>query len=58
MAVVAAEVVNTSSASDVVFPAQPDQLKNFSSAAMNEVVQITIPAGSLSRLNTGNSGAG
>jgi hypothetical protein len=55
--IVAAEVVDTTNASDVVFPANPGQLGNFTALERNETVQITIPGDSLARLSTGISGA-
>ena len=51
VSVLAAEVVDTSNISDVVFPARPDQLGNFSSSMTNEIAQITIPGTSLARLS-------
>ena len=52
VAVIAAEVVDTSSTLDVVFPARPNQLGVFKS---NKLVQITIPADSFTRLRPGTS---
>ena len=43
--------------SNVVFPASPDQLGNFSQE-LNETVKIEIPAESLRLLSTGEEGAG
>ena len=56
--VVAAEVVNTENTSDVVFPAHPNQLDNFTTVRMDEAVRITIPADAITRLATGNTNAG
>ena len=55
--VVAAEVINGANVSDVVFPASPEQLQNFS-GDITETVQITIPAESLERLSDGDSEPG
>ena len=57
--VVAAEVVDTSNISDVVFPVRSNQLKNFSlSVEINKIAQITIPATFLTRLATQNNERG
>ena len=56
--VVAAEVVDTSNMSDVVFPVRPNQLGNFSSSERNEIAQITIPGTSLTRLTSQNNETG
>ena len=50
--VVAAEVVDTINASDIVFPATPDQLGNFTAVRTNDAAQITIPAAAISKLST------
>ena len=55
--VVKAEVVDTSSVSDVVFPTSADELDNFTVVEMDDSAQITIPAGAITRLSAGNSGA-
>ena len=52
------KVVDTSSVSDVVFPTTPDELDNFTVVEMDDSAQITIPAGAITRLSAGNSGAG
>ena len=49
--------MNGANVSDVVFPASPHQLQNFS-GDMTKTVQITIPAESLERLSDGDSEAG
>ena len=49
--------MNGANVSDVVFPASPGQLQNFS-GDMTETVQITIPAESLERLSNGDSEPG
>ena len=53
-----AEVVDTSSVSDVVFPTSADELDNFTVIEMDDSAQITIPAAAITRLSTGNSSAG
>ena len=49
--------MNTANLSNVVFPASPDQLGNFSQE-LNETVKIEIPAESLRLLSAGDEGAG
>ena len=49
--------MNTANLSNVVFPANPDQLGNFSQE-LNETVKIEIPAESLRLLSAGDEGAG
>ena len=55
--VISAEVMDTANVSNVVFPASPDQLVNFSQE-LNETVKIEIPAESLRLLSAGDEGAG
>ena len=49
--------MDTANLSNVVFPASPDQLGNFSQE-LNETVKIEIPAESLRLLSAGDEGAG
>ena len=48
--VVSAQVVNSSAASDIVFPTNPDELANFTAVDMNNAAQITIPAEAITQL--------
>ena len=48
----------SSNVSDVVFPAYPDQLDNFTAMNVNDTVQITIPGDALSRISGNSSGSG
>ena len=53
-----AEVVDMLNVSDIVFPANPDQLGNFTATEMDDTAQIIIPADALARLNAGNNNSG
>ena len=43
-------MVNSSAASDTVFPTNPDELANFTAVDMNNAAQITIPAEAITKL--------
>ena len=47
-------MVESTNASDIVFPRGPQDLVNFTAADMNNTAQITIPAEAVSRLATAN----
>ena len=53
-----AEVVDTSSVSDIVFPAIDSDLDNFTAVEMNNTAQITIPAEAITTLSAANSSEG
>ena len=43
-------MANSSAASDIVFPANPDELANFTAVDMADAAQITIPAEAITKL--------